>query len=487
MSKFFTRPLHRSATRFLTAALLASACVQPWAQGKPQTPQPPADMRSAGREILKELVELRAVHSRGTTASAQFIAARLAAGGFASEDIHVLAPEAHPEMGNVVVRLRGSGKNRPVLYIGHLDVVDARRDDWNVDPFVLTEKEGWLYGRGTIDMLGQNSAMLAAVLRLKKEGFVPERDIIIAFTADEEAGEVANGVNFLLTKHRALVDAGLAINPDAGEAALKNGRQLYLGVQTSEKIYLTFSLEVTDKGGQGSRPTPANPIYRLSRGLGRLSGLEFPVRMTATSKLYFAGRAKLESGQRKADMLAVSGAALGAAPGAAATARLAQEVETNIMLRTTCTATELHGGHAENALPQRARATIQCRLIPGETQASVQRALARTLADPSIIISVMSPASPSPESAPTPAILQTLGAVMDQMWPGVAVIPTMSAGASDSIHTRAAGIPTYGIDGMFDDLDDGRAHGRDERISVKVFDEDLEFTYRLMKAMSQMK
>lgn len=480
MNRSVIRRARRSATHIAVAAVLTSAGGHLWAG---EAPQPPADMRSAGREILKELVGLHAVHSKGTTPSAHWIAARLAAGGFASDDIHVLAPESHPAMGNVVVRLRGSGKNKPVLYIGHLDVVDAKREDWNFDPFVLTEKDGWLYGRGTIDMLGQDSAMLASLLRLKKEGFVPERDIIVAFTADEEAGAVANGVDFLLTEHRALVDASLAINPDAGEAALKNGRKLYLSVQTSEKIYLTFALEVTDKGGHSSRPTPANPIYRLSKGLDRLFGFEFPVRMTATTKLYFAGRAALESGQRKADMLAVSGAI----PAPAAVGRLAREVETNIMLRTTCTVTGVAGGHAENALPQRARATIQCRLIPGETEESTQRMLAKALADPSIAISVMSPATPSPESAPTPAILKTLGAVMDQMWPGVAIIPNMSAGASDSIYTRAAGIPTYGIDAMFDDLDDGRAHGRDERIGVKVFDEELEFTYRLMKALSQMK
>jgi acetylornithine deacetylase/succinyl-diaminopimelate desuccinylase-like protein len=474
------RRARRAASHMTVAAVLASSCGQLWAR---EAPQPPADMRSAGREILKQLVGLQSVHSKGTTPSAHWIADRLAAGGFASDDIHFLAPDSHPAMGNVVVRLRGSGKNKPILYIGHLDVVEAKREDWNFDPFVLTEKEGWLYGRGTIDMLGQNSAMLASLLRLKKEGFVPDRDIIVAFTADEEAGAVANGVDFLLTKHRALIDASLAINPDGGEAALKNGRKLYLSVQSSEKIYLTFALEVTDKGGHGSRPTPGNPIYRLAKGLDRLSGFEFPVRMTATTKLYFAGRAGLESGQTKADMLAVSGAR----QDRAAVARLSREVETSIMLHTTCTVTGVEGGHAENALPQRARATIQCRLIPGETQDSVQRTLAKVLADPSIAISVMNAAVPSPESAPTPAILKTLGGVMDEMWPGVAIIPNMSAGASDSIYTRAAGIPTYGIDAMFDDLDDGRAHGRDERIGVKVFDEELEFTYRLMKALSRMK
>ena len=480
MHRSLIRHARRAATRMVAAALLISGCGQSWAG---EAPQPPGDMRSTGRDILKQLVGMHAVHSKGTTPSARWIAERLAAGGFASDDIHVLAPESHPNMGNVVVRLRGSGKHKPLLYIGHLDVVEAKAEDWSFDPFVLTEKDGWLYGRGTIDMLGQDAAMLASMLRLKKEGFVPDRDIIVALTADEEAGDVANGVDFLLTKHRALIDAGLAINPDAGEAALKNGRKLYLSVQSSEKMFVTFTLEVTDKGGHSSRPTASNPIYRLAKGLDRLSGFAFPIHMTATTKLYFAGRAGLENGQRKADMLAVAGAS--ADP--AAVERLSREVETDIMLRTTCTVTGVEGGHAENALPQRARATIQCRLVPGESQESTRQILAKALADPSIAIGVMTAGVPSPESAPTPAILASLGGVMGTMWPDVAVIPNMSAGASDSIHTRAAGIPTYGIDAMFDDLDDGRAHGRDERISVKVFDEELEFTYRLMKALSRTK
>ena len=440
-----------------------------------------AELPVLGRDILKQLIEINTTHAHGTTGAARAIADRLLAAGFTSEDVTLLAPPAHPEMGNVVVRLRGRGLDKPLLFMGHLDVVEALREDWNRDPFVLTEQDGWLYGRGTIDMKGQVAAMLAALITLKQQGFVPERDIILALSADEEAGAVANGMEWLLKEHRPLVDATLAINPDAGEAMLKNGRRLYLGAQTSEKVYLAFELEATDKGGHSSVPTAANPIYRLARALDRLSAFRFPLHLTATSTEYFRRRAQLESGTRRADMLAV----IQPKPPKAALDRLSANVETNIGLRTTCTATLIEGGHAENALPQRARATIQCRAIPGETAESVQRVLAGVVADPSLKLTLKPGGAPSPETLLTSAQLAQVEHVAHAIWPGLAVLPTMSAGASDSIHTRSMGIPTLGIDGMFDDIDDGRAHGRDERIGVKAFNEELDFTYALMRAFSR--
>jgi acetylornithine deacetylase/succinyl-diaminopimelate desuccinylase-like protein len=468
------RLLRRSA---FAAVLIAAHTIA----AEPVAHPAPADNVALAREVLAKLIALKPTHANGSTQAAQYVADTLIAAGFAKDDVQVLIPAGAPDKGNAVVRLRGKGSARPLLYIGHLDVVEAKREDWNHDPFALTEQDGWLYGRGTIDMLGQDAAMLASIVRLKKEGFAPARDIIIAFTADEEGGATLNGVQWLLKEHRPLVDAELAINPDGGEAALKNGRKLYVSVQTSEKMYVNYALEATDKGGHSSRPTSANPIYRLARGLQRLSSYQFPAHLTDTTRLYFASRAALEQGQVRADMLAVSGAK----PAPAALARLSKEVETNILLRTTCVATKVEGGHADNALPQRARATVQCRVMPGETQAGIESQLRKVMADEGIKVSVAQPATPSPESAPTPAILSTLGGVMHAMWPGVAVVPNMSPGASDSIHTRGAGIPTYGIDAMFDDLDDARAHGRDERISVPVFGEEVEFTYRLMKALSQ--
>jgi len=458
---------------------LASPPGGPSAQAQTSPTRPPQKYEALGREILGELIAINSAGANGTTVAAGAVAARALAAGFPAADVQVLAPAAQPNKGNAVVRLRGRASERPVLYICHLDVVEARREDWTFDPFKLTEQDGWLYGRGTIDMKGQVSAVLTSLIRLKQEGVVPARDIIAVFAADEEGGD-ANGVAWLLKDHRPLVDAGLVINHDGGEAAIKQGRKIFLGVQTSEKMYLTFSLETTDKGGHSSRPTAENPIYRLAAGLERLGTFRFPVHLTETTRLYFTRRAALETGQVQSDMRAI----LASPADPAALERLSSTVETNIQLRTTCTTTMIEGGHAENALPQRARATVQCRVIPGESADSVAAAIGAAVADPKIAISVLSPAQPAPDSPPTPDILTKVESITRAMWPGVIVLPQMSAGATDSIYTREAGIPSYGIDAMFDDLDDGRAHGRDERIGVTVFAEEIEFVFRLMRAVS---
>jgi acetylornithine deacetylase/succinyl-diaminopimelate desuccinylase-like protein len=330
-------------------------------------------------------------------------------------------------------------------------------------------------------MKGQDAAVLAALLRMKSEHFIPERDLVVAFTADEESGGERNGVDWLLTEHRDLVDADLVINPDGGEAGMKGGRRLYVGVQTSEKMSMAFEAEVTDKGGHSSRPTADNPIYRLSEGLARLSKFRFPAHLTDTTRQYFERRSAIETGATRSDMLA----AAKTPPDPAALERLSAVVETNILLRTTCTATQIDGGHAQNALPQRARATLQCRIIPGESQDSVRDTLARVLDDPTIKLSVITPAAPSPESPLSGNILPTVEKVVHQLWPDVVILPQMGAGASDSKYTRLVGMPSYGIDGMFDDLDDGRAHGRDERIGVVAFGQEVDFTYRLMREFSR--
>jgi acetylornithine deacetylase/succinyl-diaminopimelate desuccinylase-like protein len=460
------------------AGIIALSCDR--ANAGTSAPVPPAATRALARDVLQHLIAINSTHAHGSSAAAQYVADQLRAAGFPDSDVLVLTPSEHPTKGNVVARLHGRGGAKPLLFLCHLDVVEARREDWNFDPFVLTERDGWLYGRGTSDMKGQDAAVLATIIRLKKEGYVPDRDIIVAFTADEEAGGDANGVKWLFQEHRNLVDAGLVVNPDGGEAAIKSGRKLYVAVQTSEKIYLTFGLEVTDKGGHSSRPTASNPIYRLSKGLDRLSGYAFPVHLTETTKLYFAGRAELSSGQTKADMQAMSRTPLDDG----AVQRLSADVETDIILRTTCVATMIEGGHAENALPQRARAMVQCRVVPGESQDEVQRTLEGVLKDPEIKITVVTVAIPSPESEPAPAILGAVRRATQSIWPGVMVLPQMSAGADDSIYPRSLGIPAYGIDGIFLDLDDERWHGRDERIGVREFDEELEFSYRLMKELS---
>jgi acetylornithine deacetylase/succinyl-diaminopimelate desuccinylase-like protein len=438
--------------------------------------------QKVARDVLRDLVAAQAVGDRGTLQSAKFLEQVFLKAGFAKEDVQILAPKAHPNKANLIVRLRGKNLAKPIMYIGHLDVVEAKREDWNFDPFVLTEHEGWLYGRGTIDMLGQISALVANFLRLKQEGFIPERDLMLALTADEETETDANGVAWLLKEHRSLMDVAMVINPDAGESALKHGKHYYQAIQTSEKIYLDFKLEALDKGGHSSRPTQNNPIYRLSRGLDKLSKYDFPLHLTDTVRAYFLARANLESGQKKKDMQAIATLKQGQID-AKVIQRLSGEVETNIMLRTTCTTTLVSGGHAENALPQRAFATVQCRVIPGESQAYVQNLIKNVIQDKEIQISVLAAAKPSPETPPSVSVRTKVESVSHQLWPGLQILPLMSPGATDNVYTRLAGIPTYGIDAMFDDLDDGRAHGRDERIGVKVFNQEVEFFYRLMKAM----
>src|SRR5215475_10773593 len=461
--------------------LLALLCASCGVHAQSQGTRPPQKYETLGRETLAELIAIDTTVDHGSTIAAKAVAARAIANGFAQADVTLVTPKERPDSGSVVIRLRGRASARPVLYINHLDVVPARREDWTFDPFKLTERDGWLYGRGTIDMKGQDAAVLTSLIRLKQEGFVPARDVIAAFTPDEETRSQW-GVGWLLKEHRNLIDAALVVNPDGGEAALKKGRRLYVGVQTSEKIFTTFELETTDKGGHSSRPTAENPIYRLSAALTRLSKHRFPVHLTDTTRLYFERRAGIESGQVAADMRAV----LRQPPDSAAVERLSAVVETNIQLRTTCTTTMIDGGHAENALPQRARATVQCRLIPGESQDSAAAAIRAAIADPKVEIRVKTAAKVAPESKPSPDIFSIVERVTHAMWPGVVVLPEMSPGASDSVYTSAVGIPSYGIDAMFDDLDDARAHGKDERIGVAVFGEDIEFTYRIMRAVSEL-
>lgn len=444
-------------------------------------PLPPPDDQALARDLLKELVEIRTTHDVGSTAAALSIQKNLLAATFPEGDVVFIAPPDHPTKGNVVVRYHGKGKGRPVLFLGHLDVVEARAEDWSVDPFKLTEQDGWFYGRGTIDMKEGDAALLESLIRLRREHFVPDRDIIVAFTADEEAGGDANGPAFLLKEHRDLIDADLAINLDGGGGEYRNGERLYFEVGTAEKTYVTFTLETTSPGGHGSLPGPDNAIYRLAAGLGRIETLKFPVMLTATTRASFEQFARLMPGPQSADMLAVAATP----PDLAAADRLSQTVRLNAQLRTTCVATLISGGHAENALPQRARATIQCRMMPGDTAEHVQAALTEALDDPRITITLDAPPIVSPESPPTPAILKKVTGVVHSMWPGVPLVPTMATGFSDDRQTRNAGIPSYDLSGVWVDMDENRAHGRDERVGIREFDESVEYTYRLIREMSR--
>ena len=446
-------------------------------------PLPPPDDQDLARTLLKELVEIRTTHDVGSTELARAIEGHLLKAGFPASDVVFIAPPDHPTKGNVVVRYRGKGAGKPVLFLGHLDVVEARAEDWSVDPFKLTEQDGWFYGRGTIDMKQGDAALIETLIRLKRERFVPERDIIAAFTADEEAGGDANGPAFLLKEHRELIDAEMAINLDGGGGNLKDGKRLSYDMGTSEKTYITYTLETTSPGGHGSLPGPDNAIYRLTAGLGRIAAFKFPVMLTATTRASFAKMADLDPGAQSDDMRAVAKNP----PDLAAAERLSETVRFNAQLRTTCVATLISGGHAENALPQRAKATIQCRMMPGDTAEHVQSALTSVLADPAIKVTMDAPPIISPESEPTPQIMKKAESVVHSMWPGVPIVPTMATGFSDGRQTRNAGIPTYDLGGTWADVAENRAHGRDERVGIREFDESVEYTYRLVKAMSRRK
>ena len=450
----------------------------------PPGPLPPAQDQALARDILAQLVGINSTFDHGTVAAAEAVRQRLLDAGFAASDIQMLTPAAYPTKANVVVRLRGTGKAKPVLYICHLDVVEAKLEDWTVDPFKLTEKDGFFYGRGAFDMKDEDAAVIDALIRLKREGYRPNRDVIVAFTADEEAGDDAtNGVRWLVAEHRDVVDAGLVINPDSGLGDMQQGRRLDLNLQTSEKTYVTYTATANSPGGHSSLPEADNAIYRLSEGLVRLSKAPFPARASATTRAYFAQLATTQTGQLHDDMLTVS---QGPGPGfEAAAERLSITPLYGSQLRTTCVATLLTAGQAENALPDKAQATIQCRLLPDETVAATQAALADRFADPKVTLAVAYTPAPNPESPLDPDLLKAAQDVSRSMWPGVPILPLMSVGADDSVYTRAAGMPSYGLSGTFNEVGDNRAHARDERVGVAAFYENVEFTYRLMKALTR--
>jgi acetylornithine deacetylase/succinyl-diaminopimelate desuccinylase-like protein len=429
-------------------------------------------------DIFKELIEINTTYNYGSTGASEAMAARLKSEGFPASDIRVTGPD--PRHKNLVVRYPGKGKLRPVLFICHLDVVEAFPQDWSVDPFTFLEKDGYYYGRGTTDIKCEAAGLIANLIRLLQEGYVPNRDIIVALTADEEGGS-ANGADWLLTNHRELIDADFCINPDGGGGDMKNGKHIAMGVQTSEKIYVSFQLEAKNKGGHSSLPIKDNAIYRLAAGLTRLSNYDFPVRLNETTRIIFEKGAALETGQIKANLLAL----LNDPSDTIAASRIAESsAYYNAMMRTTCVATMVNAGHAENALPQSARAIINCRMLPDDNPESVLATLKGVIADTAISVtceyaSFLAPLSPLRED-----VMGPIERITASMWPGLSVLPVMSTGATDSKYIRRAGISAYGVSGMFGDTEDIRAHGKDERIGVKEFYEGVEFMYRFIKALS---
>jgi acetylornithine deacetylase/succinyl-diaminopimelate desuccinylase-like protein len=439
------------------------------------------DQREA-REIFQQLIEINTSYKGGSTSpAARAIAARFLAAGFPASDVRVLGPAGDKDS-SVIVRFQGtSTTSKPILLIAHIDVVEALRSDWTLEPYKLTEQDGFFYGRGTSDVKGGAATLAAALLRMKRNGETPNRTLILALTAGEEGGGGYNAMDWLLKNHRDLLDAAFALNVDSGDPLIKNGKPLLRALQTSEKLYQSFALEVTDKGGHSSLPGTENAISRLADAIGRISRFRFPVQLTETTRAYFDRSAALETGQTAADMRAIS-----RNPNdSASAARLSRSPFYNAQLRTTCIPTMIEGGHAPNAIPQRARAVVNCRIIPGEKPAVVQAELSRVVADDSVRLTPINDGAVAGAPSPlSPEIVGPLERVTRQLWAGVPVIPQMETGATDGAYLRAAGIPTYGISGIFLDIDDIRAHGRDERIMVRSFYDGVEYVYRLLREFS---
>jgi len=440
---------------------------------KAQTPD------ELARSIFKELIEINTTDSVGDcTVAARAVAARLKAAGFPDADVQVLGPDARK--GNLVARFRSAApKRKPLLLLAHLDVVEARRADWSVDPFVFLEKDGWFYGRGTTDDKAQAAIWTATLIRMKQEGFAPDRDIILALTADEEGGKF-NGAKFLVDEHRELLDAAYCLN-EGGSGQYKKGKRILNGVQASEKVFSSFFVEAKNAGGHSSLPRKDNAIYVLANALGRLERFQFPIRLNEVTQAWFERMANIAGGETGKDFTAVSRTP----PDAAAAARLSENPYYNALLRTTCVTTMLQAGHAENALPQSAKATVNCRVLPSEDLKEVGRTLEQVFADPGITVTPVEAPKPSPPSPLSAEVMGPITKITAEMFPGVPVVPLMGTGATDGLYFRIAGIPTYGVQGLFHDVDDNREHGRDERLGVKDFHAGREFLYRLVKALTQ--
>jgi acetylornithine deacetylase/succinyl-diaminopimelate desuccinylase-like protein len=441
-------------------------------------------------EVFKELIEINTTDSAAgnVTTAAEAMAKRFRDAGFPAADVVVLGPE-NPKKKNLVVRLHGTGKYKPVLLIGHLDVVEAHREDWNLDPFKLTEQDGYFYGRGTSDMKGDDAIMVATLLRMKKEGYKPDRDIILALTADEESG-CCNGPDWLIKNHRNLIDAEFVVNTDGYSVRSEKGVATMFRLGATEKMYGDYQLTVTNKGGHSSEPRADNAIYELAQALINVSKYQFPLEINPVTRAYWERLAADATGQRQADLRGM----LKTPPEAEAVQRLSQQPADNAVMRTNCVATRLDGGHANNALPQRAQANINCRIFPGHSLEEIRQDLIKVIADPQVTVHYVADNGKVADKTPDrksvappplkPEVVKPLEAVVAQMWPGIKVVPFMDAGASDAVYTSAAGMPTYGITGLAIDVDDQRAHGRDERIRVPAFYKANEFFYRYMKALT---
>ena len=469
----------KMSLRALTAAALATCWLSiatPRAHAQALTLNPEQQKL---HEIYKELIETNTEDSAGVgsvTKAAEQIAARFRAAGYPDADIHLLGPTEDKH--SIIVRLHGTGARKPLLLIAHLDVVMALPSDWTSDPFKLVEKDGYYYGRGSIDDKAMASIFVANMIRYKKEGFVPERDIILALTPDEEkSGQL--GANWLVQNHKDLIDAAYAIN-EGGGGSLKNGKPFLQAVQATEKAFTNFTLTVKNPGGHSSVPRPDNAIYQLAEGLVRFEHFKFPVQLNDVTRAFFSGTAAIESPANAAAMRSL----LKNPNDAEAAATLSKDPRYNSILRTTCVATRLSGGHADNALPQTATALVNCRVFPNVPIDSVRNTIIRVLNDTGIVVSPSEQLAATSPSPLMPELMEPIKTLTDRMFNGVPVIPFMSTGATDGRYLRAGGIPTYGVSGLFLEPSDVRAHGRDERVPQKSLYDSQEFLYQLVKMLA---
>jgi acetylornithine deacetylase/succinyl-diaminopimelate desuccinylase-like protein len=473
--------------RFSCAVVTFAAGVAVAAQTLPATS--PAD-RAEAHDIFKQLIEINTTDTpRGnvTTATAA-MQKRFLDAGFSPDDMRLLGPNDRKQ--NLVVRIHAAGQptEKPVLFLCHMDVVEALRSDWHTDPFEFVEKDGYYYGRGTQDMKESDAALVFTFLRLHREGYKPRRDLTLALTADEEGGK-SNGADWLVRNHRDLVDAAFVINPDAGGVDLDHGRPVVADVEATEKVYSDFQVIATNRGGHSSLPRPDNAIYELTTALNKLAAYSFPFELNEVTRTYFDNLSKRETGQTAADMRAI----LTTPPDMAAAARLSAEPSFNSNFRTTCVATRLTAGHANNALPQTAEANVNCRIFPGHSPEEIRQQLIALFSDSKLTVNYVSdggevlPVAPERKAiappAPIPEVFGPLTRITQQIWPGTPVTPVMENGASDSIYFAQAGIPSYGYSAIALERDDDRAHGQDERLPIDSYWKSLDFFYAFAKAL----
>jgi acetylornithine deacetylase/succinyl-diaminopimelate desuccinylase-like protein len=477
------RPVVRPAARVLARLALVACVPAALAAQAPAAPATRSPHERLAREIYEELVEINTADSVGSvTRAVEAMARRFRAAGFPAADVQVLVPAGKPTKGNLVVRYRGTGQRKPILLLAHLDVVAARREDWPRDPFTLHEENGYFLGRGTADDKAMAAMFMANVLRYKREGFRPDRDLIVALTADEEGGD-ANGVEFLLERHAKAIEAAYALNEGGGGVLGADGRPLFHSVQAAEKVPVNLTLAVANTGGHSSVPRPDNAIYQLAAALQKVAAFRFPVALNQVSRPYFAEMAKVRSGELAAMMRRLAEDPTDSV----AAAFLSQEPNLASIMRTSCVATRLDGGHAYNALPQMAKANINCRVVPSSNVEEVVATLARVIGDTAVTITPTIPIREKFGAAPSAIDAEVLGAVTDltrRTWGDIPIVPSMSTGATDGRFLRAAGIATYGVSGIFSLPGENNAHGRDEKLRVRSFYEGLAFLDALVRRLS---